>query len=152
MAIRAGSGSLFGAHTPSGCPQHLHLPFKAFQGRGCLTHLRPLVPKGLTCPHCPTSAPSWSSGKDNHPVYMHLPTVAHRPPGKQAQSRQAVTLPPDGHLEPLDTGLSYTLPCSTRDLFSQVLQVSLRPEDRCHQTGSAEQGLFCGPTAGSPWG
>lgn len=46
MAIRAGSRSLFNAHTPSGCPQHLHTLFKAFQGRGCLTQLHSLVPQG----------------------------------------------------------------------------------------------------------
>lgn len=46
MAIKAGSHSLFSAHTPSGCPQQLHLPFKAFQGQGYLTQLHPLAPQG----------------------------------------------------------------------------------------------------------
>lgn len=58
MAIRAGFPSLFGAHTPSGCPQQLCLPFKAFQGRGCLTQLHPSVPEVLTCLYSPTSVTS----------------------------------------------------------------------------------------------
>lgn len=53
MAIRAGSRSLFNAHMPSGCPQHLHTLFKAFQGRGCLTQLHPLVPTRVIPPLCP---------------------------------------------------------------------------------------------------
>lgn len=76
MAIRAGSRSLCSAHTPSGCPQRLHIPFKAFQGRGCLTQLHPLVPRGLTCLRGSTSVPSWGSGKDRYLVYVRLPMVA----------------------------------------------------------------------------
>lgn len=105
MAIRAGSRSLFNAHTPSGCPQNLHTLFKAFQGRGCLTQLHPLVPTCAIPPLC-------------HLVYAHLPTEACWPPGRKAQSRQAVTLPPNGCLESLDPGFP---PTSMFSLFRSLL-------------------------------
>lgn len=131
MAIRAGSHSLFNAHTPSGCPQHLHTLFKAFQGRGCLPQLHPLMPQGPDLPAC-TGVPPLCPPR----------VLANQPPGTCAPSHRGMLASRKAGTEKAGC---YTAPrwllrvtghwfsphtsmLSTQGPFSQVQQVTLTSE------------------------
>lgn len=59
-------------------------------------------------------------------------TEAHKEGRHRASIWHIVTLP---LMAAMDTGFPYTLLSSTQDPVSQVLQVTLRAESRCHQAG-----------------
>lgn len=125
----------------------------------------PWCPKVLTRPpassHLCVFLEFWQRRPPGVCAPSHRGILASR---KAAQSRQAVTLPPDGCLESLDTGFPLHFHAlSTQGPFSQVQQVTLGSENRCHQSGSseewknkrfqmrAEQGPFPDPTAERSW-